>query len=176
MGFGRIFLFILVFAIVEVMVLAAAADVIGWPITIGLVVLTALVGSALFRHQGLETWQRLNQRVNQGEMPGRELVEGIMLLLGGALLITPGFISDATGLVLLLPASRRALAARLIKRGTVQAFTTGSGGGAFFYQSRGGAPGGGPFGGHRPANDDHQGEIIEGEARSEDDPSIKGPR
>ena len=90
MGFGRVFLTIFVLALVEVMVLAAVADFIGWPITILMVVVTALLGTALFRSQGLQTWQRLNQRMNQGEMPGRELAEGMMLLLGGAFLITPG--------------------------------------------------------------------------------------
>ena len=76
MGFGRVFLTIFVLALVEVMVLAAVADFIGWPITILMVVVTALLGTALFRSQGLQTWQRLNQRMNQGEMPGRELAEG----------------------------------------------------------------------------------------------------
>ena len=86
MGFGRVFLTIFVLALVEVMVLAAVADFIGWPITILMVVVTALLGTALFRSQGLQTWQRLNQRMNQGEIPGRELAEGMMLLLGGAFL------------------------------------------------------------------------------------------
>ena len=133
MGFGRVFLTLLVFALIEVMVLAAVADVIGWPVTIVAVVATALIGSALFRRQGLDTWTRLNERMNRGEMPGRELVEGMMLLLGGAFLITPGFISDAVGFALLLPQSRRALADRMIRRGTVQAFAS-RGGGVFFYQ------------------------------------------
>lgn len=133
MGFGRIFLFIFAFALLEVIVLAAVANVIGWPITIALVVATALIGSWLFRRQGLDTWIRLNQRVQAGEMPGRELVEGMMLLLGGALLITPGFITDATGFVLLLPFTRRALADWLIRKGKVQAFAS-AGGATVFYQ------------------------------------------
>lgn len=133
MGFGRIFLFIFAFALLEVMVLAAVANVIGWPVTIALVVATALIGSWLFRRQGLETWVRLNQRVQAGEMPGRELVEGMMLLLGGALLITPGFITDATGFVLLVPFTRRALADWLIRKGKIQAFAS-AGGATVFYQ------------------------------------------
>ena len=84
MGFGRIFFFIFAFALLEVLVLAKVAGLIGWPITIIATVVTALLGSYLFRRQGLETWVRLNQRMQQGDMPGQEMVEGIMLLLGGA--------------------------------------------------------------------------------------------
>ncbi|MFC6329250.1 FxsA family protein [Alloalcanivorax gelatiniphagus] len=168
MGFGRVFLTLLVFALIEVMVLAAVADLIGWPVTIIAVVATALLGSALFRRQGLDTWTRLNERVNQGEMPARELVEGMMLLLGGAFLITPGFISDAVGFALLLPQSRRALADRLIKRGTVQAFAS-RGGGAFFYTS-------GPGGGFRPGGPGAGGNVYEGDARTEDAGDHQGER
>ena len=162
MGFGRVFLTILIFALVEVMVLAAVADVIGWPVTIIAVVTTALLGSVLFRRQGLDTWVRLNERVNRGEMPGREMVEGMMLLLGGAFLITPGFITDALGFVLLLPFTRRALAERLIKRGTVQAFAARGGNGAFFYQSTQWRSGPGGFGG---------GNVYDGEAGVDREPA-----
>ncbi|MED5603427.1 MAG: FxsA family protein [Pseudomonadota bacterium] len=182
MGFGRVFLTIFVLALVEVMVLAAVADFIGWPITILMVVVTALLGTALFRSQGLQTWQRLNQRMNQGEMPGRELAEGMMLLLGGAFLITPGFITDALGFALLLPFSRRAMADYLIRKGTLQTFATrgGPGGGAFFYQSRTVYPGGsrpgqsgpGPANdpAHRPGSGERPGVTIEGEADEPDEP------
>ena len=112
MGFGRVFLFIFIFALLEAVVLGQVAQAIGWGITILLTVFTALLGSILFRWQGLETWMRLNQRLQQGEVPGTELVEGVMLLLGGALLITPGFITDGVGFLLLIPPSRRAMAGR----------------------------------------------------------------
>ena len=68
MGFGRIFFFIFAFALLEVLVLAKVAGLIGWPITIIATVVTALLGSYLFRRQGLETWVRLNQRMQQGDM------------------------------------------------------------------------------------------------------------
>lgn len=134
MGFGRIFFFIFGFALLEVVVLAKAAGVIGWPITIIATVATALLGSYLFRLQGLATWVRLNQRLQQGDMPGQEMVEGIMLLLGGALLITPGFISDALGFALLLPGSRRAMAGKLIEKGTLQGFAVMQRGGFTYTQ------------------------------------------
>ena len=125
MGFGRVFLFIFVFALLEAIVLGQVAQTIGWPVTILLTVLTAMMGSFLFRWQGVETWIRLNSRMQQGEMPGVEMVEGVMLLLGGALLITPGFITDAVGFLLLLPQSRRMMASYIVKKGVMQAFTRG---------------------------------------------------
>ncbi|MEZ5505330.1 MAG: FxsA family protein [Gammaproteobacteria bacterium] len=134
MGFGRIFLFIFVFALLEAMVLAKVAELTGWVFTILATVATAMLGSLLFRWQGVETLTRLNQRMQQGQLPGHELVEGVMLLLGGALLITPGFITDAIGFVLLLPQTRKALAAAAVRRGTLQAFAQRNGqGGAFVY-------------------------------------------
>ena len=135
MGFGRIFFVIFAFALLEVVVLAKAAALIGWPVTILLTVATALLGSYLFRRQGLATWLRLNQRMQQGEMPGQEMLEGVMLLLGGALLITPGFISDALGFALLLPGSRHMMAGKLIEKGTLQGMTVMQQGGFTFTQS-----------------------------------------
>ena len=127
MSFGRLFFFIFGFALLEVVVLAQVAGLIGWPVTIVATVVTALLGSYLFRRQGLETWVRLNQKMQQGEMPGQEMVEGIMLLLGGALLITPGFITDAVGFALLLPASRGIMARRILAKGTLGIHCPGSG-------------------------------------------------
>ncbi len=173
MTFGRLFFVIFAFALLEVLVLAAVADVIGWPVTIILTLTTAIIGSWLFRSQGLQTWTRLNQRMQSGEMPGQELVEGLLLLIGGALLITPGFVSDIVGFLMLLPFSRHRLAAILVRRGTLQTFS-GRQGSAFFYQSgsfNGGpfGPGGGPFGGGRPNQGSSQGNgvVIDGEAREE---------
>ena len=164
MGFGRIFFFIFAFALLEVLVLAKVAGLIGWPITIVATVVTALLGSYLFRRQGLETWVRLNERMQQGDMPGQEMVEGIMLLLGGALLITPGFITDAVGFALLLPGSRRAMASKVIEKGTLQGFTTMQGGG-FTYTSYT-RQGSNPF--QQPPRRDNDGNVtIEGESRRE---------
>ena len=138
MGFGRVFLFIFIFALLEAVVLGQVAQSIGSVTTILLTVFTAMLGSLLFRWQGLESWIRLNKRMQQGEMPGAELVEGVMLLLGGALLITPGFITDAIGFLLLLPGSRKALANYMVKQGMMQAFAQRSSAGF----SQGPSPGG----------------------------------
>lgn len=84
--------------------------------TLGLIIVTATVGYQLFRHQGLHTWRRVNEQLNQGQVPERDLVEGIVILLAGALMITPGLITDAIGLLCLLPFTRRWLIKRLAKR------------------------------------------------------------
>lgn len=167
--FGRIFLFIFVFALLEAVVLGAVADQIGWLATIVFIMATAMIGSVLFRIQGLETWMRLNQKLQTGEMPAREMVEGVMLLLGGALLITPGFITDAVGFALLLPGSRSLMAGALIRKGVMQNMSMQSGRGGFsFSQSQ--FRTGGEFG-QRPTDpqrNDSGGVTIEGEARRED--------
>lgn len=165
MSFGRIFFFIFGFALLEVLVLAKVAGLIGWPITIVATVATALLGSYLFRSQGLETWVRLNQKMQQDEMPGQEMVEGIMLLLGGALLITPGFITDAVGFALLLPTSRRLMARKVIDKGTLQSFTSVQGGG-FTYTHYTRSGGGNPFQQPGGPGDGHV--TIDGESHRED--------
>ncbi|EDY87013.1 FxsA protein [gamma proteobacterium HTCC5015] len=174
MGFGRVFLFIFVFALLEAVVLGAVADQIGWIATILFTVLTAMIGSVLFRIQGLETWLRLNQKLQAGDMPAREMVEGVMLLLGGALLITPGFITDAIGFALLLPGSRSLMAGALIRKGVMQNMAMRSGQGGFTFSQ-------GHFHSHQPfehaadqrrrepQRNDSGGVTIEGESRREDD-------
>lgn len=163
MSFGRIFFFIFGFALLEVLVLAKVAGLIGWPITIVATVATAMLGSYLFRSQGLDTWVRLNQKMQQGDMPGQEMVEGIMLLLGGALLITPGFITDAVGFALLLPTSRRLMARKVIEKGTLQSFSTIRTGNVVYtqYSRQNRTPGSTSY--------DQGHVIIEGEAQRTDD-------
>ncbi len=172
MGFGRVFFFIFGFALLEVLVLAQVAGAIGWPITIIATVATALLGSYLFRRQGLDTWVRLNQRMQQGEMPGQEMVEGMMLLLGGALLITPGFITDVVGFALLLPGTRRWMASKVIKKGSLQGFTTVQGAGFAYTRSHYTGAGTNPFQQQPGSNDDRaslDGDTIDGESHRTDD-------
>jgi UPF0716 protein FxsA len=86
-----------------------------WP-TIFLVMLTAVIGVALLKRQGLSTLTRGVGRLNAGEIPAQEMAEGILLAVAGALLVTPGFITDVVGFTLLFPPSRMAIAALLLKR------------------------------------------------------------
>lgn len=83
--------------------------------TVGLVILTAICGVWLLRLEGIATLTRVQEKLQRGEIPESELLEGIMLIIGGALLLTPGFATDIVGFVCLIPGLRRPLAARIIR-------------------------------------------------------------
>ncbi len=82
--------------------------------TIALVIGTAALGAALFRHQGLSTLAKVQMSMNQGDLPATELIEGLMLLIAGALLLTPGFFTDVFGFLALIPALRKRIAETLL--------------------------------------------------------------
>jgi len=105
-------LFVLLIGVplVEIYVLVEVGRVIGAPSTIALVVLMALAGSWLLRHEGLRTLARVQQAAARGELPALELLEGLVLLVTGVLLLTPGFVTDVLGFLALLPPVRSALA------------------------------------------------------------------
>lgn len=109
------FLFLVV-PLSEIAVFVLVGSRIGVLPTIGLVVLTAVVGSALLRHQGLGTLARVQEALREGRAPGRDLVHGVMILLAGFLLLTPGFITDTLGLLLFVPAIRERVFAFLRAR------------------------------------------------------------
>jgi len=100
-------------------VLIQVGNRIGAFYTIGLVLLTALIGINLLRQQGLSTLWRAQQRMNSGQIPVLEMVEGLLLAVGGALLLTPGFVTDGIGFVCLLPGLRQVIVARMAKHFTV---------------------------------------------------------
>lgn len=100
--------------IIEMYLLIEVGGYIGaWP-TIGLVMITAVIGVALLRIQGLATLTRGIGRLNQGELPAREMVEGLLLAVAGALLLTPGFVTDLVGFLLLAPPTRLLIAERVL--------------------------------------------------------------
>lgn len=109
-----VFLFILV-PLLEMVVLIKVGGIIGVLNTIALVVLTATIGIWLLRHQGLATLFKARQRLELGEIPAEEMLEGLVLAAGGALLLTPGFITDTIGFCCLIPPIRRGLI-RLLRR------------------------------------------------------------
>ncbi|MEM6707227.1 MAG: FxsA family protein [Pseudomonadota bacterium] len=120
---GRWFaiLFILV-PVVEMYLLLTVGGVIGAVPTIGLVVLTAVIGAALLKSQGLAVLQRAQERMARGEIPTQEMADGLMLAVSGPLLMTPGFVTDTAGFLLLTPPIRRVLAAAVadqLRKGTV---------------------------------------------------------
>ena len=96
----------LVVPIIEIYLLIQVGQVIGAGWTILLVVLTAVVGVWLLRIQGLSTLTRAQQRLQENELPARELLEGVALVVAGAFLLTPGFATDTLGFLLLLPPTR----------------------------------------------------------------------
>jgi UPF0716 protein FxsA len=109
----------IVVPIAEIYVIIKVGAAIGALPTIALLVFDGFLGAALLRSQGRLAWGRFNAALAQGRIPAREVFDGAMVVLGGAFLITPGFISDVVGLLLLIPPSRaifRGLVARMARR------------------------------------------------------------
>src|SRR3954447_8033733 len=97
-----VILFIVV-PIAELYVIIRVGELIGlWP-TLALLLADAVLGSMLLRHQGRSAWRRFNEAIAAGRFPGKEVVDGVLIVVGGTLLLTPGFISDIVGLLLLIP-------------------------------------------------------------------------
>ncbi len=105
--------------IVEMYLLIEVGGQIGSLPTIGLVMLTAVIGVALLKRQGLATLTRGMGRMQRGEVPIGEMAEGILLAVAGALLLTPGFVTDGIGFVLLWPPTRVIVARWLLSRVTI---------------------------------------------------------
>ena len=105
----------LIVPFVEIYVLLQVGGLIGAFPTIFLVVFTAVLGAWLLRRQGFATWQRFQAALAQGQIPAYEMIEGPILLVGGALLLTPGFFSDCLGFACLIPPLRRKIAQYIIE-------------------------------------------------------------
>ncbi len=110
-----LFLFITL-PIIEIYLLLAVGQKIGVLPTLGLIILTAIIGMIMLRQQSIVTLQRLQNQLQQNEIPAQILIEGLMLLVGGILLLTPGFFTDALGFICLLPWTRQILAGYLSHR------------------------------------------------------------
>jgi UPF0716 protein FxsA len=111
-------LFILL-PLAELYVILKVGDAIGVGWTILLLAADSVVGSLLLRTQGRAVWKRFNRALSEGRMPHREVQDGVLVIFGGAFLITPGFLTDVIGLLLLVPPTRsviRRLAVRAIGR------------------------------------------------------------
>lgn len=112
------FLFIAI-PLFEVWLLVKVGGLIGaWP-TVGLVLFTAVAGAALLRREGLSTLLRGTQRMDAGELPAQEMLEGLVLAVSGALLLTPGFATDVIGFAGLMPWFRRWAIQKLLAQGQV---------------------------------------------------------
>jgi len=114
-------LFILV-PLVEIYVIIQVGQVIGAGWTIVLLILDSILGSWLIRHEGARAWRALREALDSGRMPAKELADGALILIGGTLMLAPGFVTDAFGVLLILPLTRpvfrrlltRVAAARLV--------------------------------------------------------------
>ena len=102
--------------IVEMYLLIEVAKRIEALPTILLVMLTAVLGVSLIRQQGLSTLTKGIRRLNQAEIPAAEIIEGVLLAVAGAFLITPGFLTDFIGFMIIIPITRRMTALMLLKR------------------------------------------------------------
>ena len=134
---GVLLLLFIALPVAEIALLVKIGQAIDFGPTVALVIATGVVGAALAKHQGLRTLARIQENLARGAMPGREMVDGVLILLAGAVLITPGVITDAMGLLLLIPPTRalvrKAAVAYFSKRMTVvtppqdQPFSSGTG-------------------------------------------------
>jgi len=171
-----VFLAFILVPVAEIAVFIEVGGVIGLWATIGIVILTAIVGTSLLRSQGLAAFGRAQAAMSEGRLPVEEVIHGFCLVIAGALLLTPGFLTDIAGFLLFVPPVRLMLARAAMKwfakNGTV-------------HVHRGpGHPGGpaGQYSGHNP--DEGGPTIVDGEAEevdpprpqaSNDNPSASGP-
>ncbi|MEF2552134.1 FxsA family protein [Aurantimonas sp. A2-1-M11] len=132
MPFALIPFLLLVIPILEIAVFILVGNAIGlWP-TLGLVVLTAVIGSVLLKQQGISTLARIQAEIGAGRVPGRDLVSGVMIAMAGVLLLTPGLVTDALGFLLFVPGVRSRifdfLKSRVVVVGQSGGFGAGMGG------------------------------------------------
>ncbi|MBL6985761.1 MAG: FxsA family protein [Methylobacter sp.] len=120
-NFQTLFLVVLIIPFAEIYLLLQIGGIVGAFPTVLLVVFTAVLGAWLLRQQGFATFQRFQENLAQGVIPAYEMVEGPIILVGGALLLTPGFITDLIGFACLIPQSRKKIAQYVIENYLVQA-------------------------------------------------------
>jgi len=177
--FKFLFLLFIIIPILEITLLINIGEIIGaWP-TIAIVIITAWLGAKNVRQQGIATMQSVQTKMAQGEMPSAEIVTGLMLMVAGVLLVTPGFVTDLFGLSLLVPAVRKAIGG-FVQKHLITMQSNGVGGAHF--HSSGFSHGGGhvyenevdnstvqtennsPFIEHTP----DKGDVIEGDYERKD--------
>jgi UPF0716 protein FxsA len=144
-------LFIVV-PIAELYVIVQVGEAIGVLPTLALLLADAVLGSLLLRHQGRGAWRRFNEALAARRFPGKEVVDGVLIVLGGSLLLAPGFLTDIVGVFLLIPPTR-AIARSLLRRLTLGRFTVVAMPGR-------GSPGPGPADATRPYDFDASAEEV----------------
>ena len=111
-----VLLLIIAVPVAELIVMFKVAGAFGWLETLSVLLLVSFIGAWLVKRQGIRTLMRIQRDLSEGIMPTKSVVDGLLLLIAGALLFTPGFITDAFGILLLFPPTRIALRALLIRR------------------------------------------------------------
>jgi len=101
-----VFLALLVVPVAEIALIVAVGSVIGGWQTLALLLAESALGAYLVKHEGRRSWQALKVALNTGQMPGRELADAALILIGGTLLLTPGFLTDLVGFFFILPFTR----------------------------------------------------------------------
>ena len=114
-----ILIFFIAVPLIEMLLLFEVSDYIGGLWTIFLVVLTAVIGVQILKRQGVSTLLRANDRLAGGQLPAQEIIEGFLLAFAGALLLTPGFITDTIGFCCLTTPLRHYIAVKIIASGVV---------------------------------------------------------
>ena len=109
-------LLVILIPVAELIVMFQVADAFGWLETLSLLVLVSVVGAWLVRRQGLTMVMRIQRELSGGTVPTKTVVDGLLLLVAGVFLLTPGFVSDAVGILLLFPPTRIAVRGLLIRR------------------------------------------------------------
>jgi UPF0716 protein FxsA len=123
----------------ELYVILQVAELLGGGVTgalltVALLAVDSLIGTLLLRSQGRAVWRRFNLALSEGRMPHREVIDGVLVIVGGALLLTPGFLSDILGIVLLIPPTRAAIRGLLIRRLGARLVVGGAAAGARRFQ------------------------------------------
>ncbi|WP_417414827.1 FxsA family protein [Hoeflea sp.] len=125
MRFSLIPFLLLVVPLAEIAAFVVIGGQIGVWATLGMVLLTAIIGSFLLRWQGVGLFNRINTELRANRVPGRELVHGVMILVAGVLLLTPGFVTDTLGFLLFIPALRDLVWRSVKDRIVVQTMSSG---------------------------------------------------
>ncbi len=150
-GFPVIAAFFIGVPLIEIYLFIQLGGLIGALPTVLLVIVTALLGVSLLRAQGFNTMAKFQQEVSTGQLPATTMLEGVALIFGGALLLTPGFLTDTIGFLCLIPFTRRTIIAWIIKNMTVASNSA-------FYQSH-----------HQRPPNPNDPDIIEGEFSQSDE-------
>jgi UPF0716 protein FxsA len=115
MGFiARFFLLVFILSVAELYILIKAAAALSLLLTLALCILTGVIGGALVRYQGLQTLRDIQRNMSRGAMPAEDIISGLILLIIGTMLLTPGFITDTIAFLMLIPALRKVVAQQLV--------------------------------------------------------------